>query len=369
MIGIVTAGVVALFFTLFLEPVFIRLAHRHGWGQFIREDGPRTHMTKRGTPTMGGVVFIVGIVLGYLAGKLATAEAPTLSGVLCLFLMIGLGLIGLLDDITKVRNHRSLGLTPVGKLFGQLLVTGVFAWAVLQDPDGRGLTPASTHISFLRDLPVDLFWLSPAGWIGVAVGAVLFFIWIYLIVAATSNSVNITDGLDGLATGSGIIVFGAYGFVTLWQFNQDCARVGAAAGQCYEVRDPLDLAIVVFAVTGALVGFLWWNTSPAQVFMGDTGSLALGGALAAVAIMSRTELLLVIVGGIFVMGTASVLIQTTYFKLTHGRRIFLMSPIHHHFELKGWPQVTVVVRFWILAGMLATIGLSIFYAEWVSMGV
>jgi phospho-N-acetylmuramoyl-pentapeptide-transferase len=360
-ITVLLAAVVSLVVSLFGMPVFIRAAHRHGWGQFIREDGPRTHLTKRGTPTMGGVVILIAVVVGYFVAKLLTGSTPTASGLLLLGLMIGMGLIGLADDIVKVRNHRSLGLTPAAKLVAQLVVTGLFAWGVLQFPDASGLTPASTHVSFLRDLPIDLFvW-------GVVPGAILFFIWVYLIVAGFSNAVNLTDGLDGLAGGIGILTFGAYGALAFWQFNQDCERITALSiGQCYETRDPLDVLVVTITIVAALIGFLWWNTSPAQVFMGDTGSLALGGAFAGIAIETRTELLSVLIGAMFVVALLSSLIQIGWFKLSGGHRVFLMAPLHHHFELKGWAQVTVVVRFWILAGLCAVSGLAIFYMQWVS---
>ncbi|WP_028244631.1 phospho-N-acetylmuramoyl-pentapeptide-transferase [Pseudoclavibacter soli] len=360
MISVIIAAGIALFVSLFGMPLFIRLAHRLEWGQFIREDGPKTHLTKRGTPTMGGIVIILATVVAYLGGKALTDTTPSATGMLILMLMVGMGAIGFVDDYIKVHNHRSLGLTPAAKLIGQLAVTALFAWGVLIFPDAEGVTPGSGHISFLRDLPIDLF-----TW-GVVPGAILFFIWVYGIVAGFSNAVNLTDGLDGLAAGVGILSFGAYGALAFWQFNQDCQRaVTPEIGQCYEVRDPLDVLMIVIAIVASLIGFLWWNTSPAQIFMGDTGSLALGGAFAAVAIVTRTEILSVIIGGVFVVALLSSLIQIGYFKISGGRRVFLMAPLHHHFELKGWAQVTVVVRFWILAGILAAAGLAIFYAQWV----
>ena len=192
---------------------------------------------------------------------------------------------------------------------------------------------------------------------------------IWLIVAGTSNGVNLADGLDGLASGASVMVFGAYTLVSIWQNNQSCAIT--PGNTCYEVRDPLDLAVIAAAITGACFGFLWWNASPAAIFMGDTGSLALGGALAGFGILSRTELLLVVLGGLFVLETVSVMLQVTWFKTTRrltgvGRRIFRIAPIHHHFEMLGWEQVTVVIRFWIIAGLCVAAGLGIFYAEWVA---
>jgi phospho-N-acetylmuramoyl-pentapeptide-transferase len=186
---------------------------------------------------------------------------------------------------------------------------------------------------------------------------------ILVMIATTSNAVNLTDGLDGLAAGAATMVFAAYTIMNIWQNNQSCELTPGPA--CYEVRDPLDLAVLSAALTGACFGFLWWNASPAKIFMGDTGSLALGGALAGMAILTRTELLLVILGGLFVAQTLSVMLQVGFFKMT-GRRVFRMAPLHHHFELKGWDEITVVVRFWILTGTCVAAGLGVFYAEWVA---
>ena len=205
--------------------------------------------------------------------------------------------------------------------------------------------------------------------LGLVAGIIVFALWIVLIVTATSNAVNVTDGLDGLATGASIFAIGSFVIINFWQFNQSCYSLRldpAVQYKCYEARDPLDLAIVAAAIVGALIGFLWWNTSPAQIFLGDTGSLALGGALAALAILSQTQLLLVILAGLFVVDTGSVIVQRAYFKITHGKRIFLMSPIHHHFELKGWAEVTIVVRFWIISGLCVAAGVGLFYFEWLS---
>ncbi len=193
----------------------------------------------------------------------------------------------------------------------------------------------------------------------------LVVLWVLIMIAGTSNAVNLTDGLDGLATGASMMVFGAYTLVGIWQNNQFCAITEGP--QCYDnVRDPLDLAVVAAALTGACFGFLWWNASPAQIIMGDTGSLSLGGAMAGFAIMTRTELLLVVLGGLFAIITMSVILQVGYFKLTKGKRIFRMAPLQHHFELLGWAEVTIVIRFWIISGICVATGLGIFYAEWVS---
>jgi len=190
-------------------------------------------------------------------------------------------------------------------------------------------------------------------------------IFAYIMIAGASNGVNLTDGLDGLATGASVMVFGSYVLIGIWQFGQSCAINTTAQFKCYEVRDPLDLAVVAAALMGACFGFLWWNASPARIFMGDTGSLALGGALAGLAITTRTELLLLLLGGLFAIITLSVIIQVLAFKLT-GRRVFRMAPLQHHFELVGWNEITIVIRFWIIAGLCVAFGLAVFYAEWVT---
>jgi phospho-N-acetylmuramoyl-pentapeptide-transferase len=203
----------------------------------------------------------------------------------------------------------------------------------------------------------------------VPLGIALFIIWVNLIAVSASNGVNVADGLDGLASGAAFFAISAYIFIGFWQANQSCFSAlldPEVRYKCYDVRDPLDLAVIAAAIAGALIGFLWWNTSPAQIFMGDTGSLGLGGALAALAILSRTELLLLLIGGLFLIVTGSVILQRVYFKLSHGKRIFLMSPLHHHFELKGWAEVTVVVRFWLIAALFVAAGVGLFYLEWVS---
>src|SRR6478736_9524114 len=271
--------------------------------------------------------------------------------------MTGLGLVGFLDDFTKIKKQRSLGLTARAKIVGQGAVGITFAVLALQFPNENGRTPASTRISFLRDTNLDL------AFAGVTVGLILFVIWANFLITAWSNAVNLTDGLDGLATGSSLIVFGAYVIVCVWQFNQRCGL--AENLKCYATRDPLDMAVVAAAVTGACFGFLWWNASPAKIFMGDTGSLALGGALAGLSILSRVEILAAIIGGLFVLEVLSDVIQIGFFKMT-GRRVFKMAPLHHHFELQGWGEVTIVIRFWIIAGLFVALGIGVFYAEWVA---
>jgi phospho-N-acetylmuramoyl-pentapeptide-transferase len=352
--AILLGGGLALLISLLGTRVAIRAFTNLGYGQEIRDDGPTTHHTKRGTPTMGGVVIVLATVLGYFLAKLITLDAPSASALLLLFLFVGCGIVGFLDDFIKIVKQRSLGLRSKAKMIGLTVVALTFGIVSLLPAleDAREQTPASRHLSFIRDF--ESFTLP----------AVVVVLLIWLIVAGTSNAVNLTDGLDGLATGASVMVFGAYMLVNIWQSNQSCALTGGRT--CYDVRDPLDLAVVAAALTGACFGFLWWNASPASIFMGDTGSLALGGALAGFAVLTRTEFLMVILGGLFVAETLSVMLQVGFFRVTKGRRVFRMAPLHHHFEMLGWEQVTVVIRFWIITGLCVAAGLGIFYAEWVA---
>ncbi|MEU6401791.1 phospho-N-acetylmuramoyl-pentapeptide-transferase [Streptomyces sp. NPDC046985] len=349
---ILFSGVIGLFLTLIGTPLLIKLLARKGYGQYIRDDGPREHASKRGTPTMGGIAFILATVVAYFLSKVITGKPPTYSGLLVLGLMCGMGLVGFLDDYIKIVKRRSLGLRAKAKMAGQLIVGISFAVLSLMFSDSRGNTPASTKLSFITDF----------GW---SIGPVLFVVWALFMILAMSNGVNLTDGLDGLATGASVLVFGAYTFIGVWQWQESCANAATLTqpSACYEVRDPLDLAVIASALMGACLGFLWWNTSPAKIFMGDTGSLALGGVLTGLAILSRTELLVAIMGGLFVLITMSVVIQVGSFRLT-GRRVFRMAPLQHHFELKGWSEVLVVVRFWIIQGICVIVGLGLFYAGW-----
>ncbi|MQY16820.1 Phospho-N-acetylmuramoyl-pentapeptide-transferase [Streptomyces sp. RB5] len=349
---ILFSGALGLIFSLIGTPLLIRLLASRGYGQFIRDDGPQAHHSKRGTPTMGGIAFILATLVAYALTKLITGSQPSFSGLLVLFLMAGMGLVGFLDDYIKIVKQRSLGLRAKAKMLGQLIVGVTFAILALNFKDSRGLAPASTKLSFAEDF-------------GVSIGPVLFVIWALFMILAMSNGVNLTDGLDGLATGASVMVFGAYVFIGVWQYQESCVNAADLTNPaaCFDVRDPLDLAVVAAALMGACFGFLWWNTSPAKIFMGDTGSLALGGALAGLAVVSRTELLLAILGGLFVLITMSVVIQVGSFRMT-GKRVFRMAPLQHHFELKGWSEVLVVVRFWIVQGMCVIVGLGIFYAGW-----
>ncbi|GAB3940584.1 phospho-N-acetylmuramoyl-pentapeptide-transferase [Corynebacterium tapiri] len=363
MTQIIIAGTVAFLVSIFFTPLLIRYFSAEGLGQEIREDGPRSHLRKRGTPTMGGIAILAGITIAYLVSgfyAMATGGAGfSASGWLVLGLTLALGATGFADDFIKLYMGRNLGLNKKAKLICQLLIAVAFGLLILQFPDEQGLTPGSRQLSFIRDLNTINLAVG-----GAIIGTIIFLVFIYLLIAAWSNAVNLTDGLDGLAAGSTALTMGAYGLITFWQFRNACAN--EIEPGCYAVRDPLDLAVLAAAGLGACLGFLWWNASPAKIFMGDTGSLALGGLVAGLSVTTRTELLMVIVGGLFVIEAASVVIQVASFKTT-GKRVFRMAPFHHHFENGGWPETTVVIRFWLIALMGAIVGVSVFYAEWLSV--
>ena len=344
---ILIAGAFALIFALFGTRVLIRLLASKGYGQIIRDDGPSTHRIKHGTPTMGGIIFILAAVLGYFFAHLISGTAVTASALLVMGLVVALGFIGFLDDWLKVSKQNSRGLPGRFKLLGQAVFAAIFGYMGLQFVDKDSLTPISQYLSGVRETSIYL-------------GSAVVVVWIVLMVMSASNGVNLTDGL---ATGASIMTFLAFVLIGVWEFGQSCA-INATAG-CYAVRDPLDLAVLAAAFAGGCTGFLWWNTAPAKIFMGDTGSLALGGAIAGFAATLRVELLLIPLGGLFVIITMSVLIQTLYFKITGGKRVFKMAPLHHHFELIGWEQITIVIRFWIIAGLSVAMGLGLFYAQWV----
>jgi len=347
--GILIAGALAFLLSFLLTPIFIKFLAKRGYGQQIRDDGPQSHHVKSGTPTMGGAVLIFSALLAYFVSHLATGVPATTSALLVIGLILGLAAVGFLDDWLKVVRQRSLGLRAREKLAGQALVAGIFGYFATRFPDEVGNTPLSLYLSTVRDTSIKL-------------GLVLLIIWAIILVLGTSNGVNLTDGLDGLATGAAIMSFLAFVLIGVWKFGQRCE---IAATNCYNARDPLDMAVLAAALAGACAGFLWWNASPARIFMGDTGSLALGGALAGLAMTLRTELLLIPIGGLFVIITLSVIIQTTYFKISGGKRVFKMAPLQHHFELMGWGEVTIVIRFWIIAGLSVAAGLGLFYAQWV----
>jgi phospho-N-acetylmuramoyl-pentapeptide-transferase len=346
--SILIAGAAGLLVTLLGTPFAIRSFRGRGWGQRIREDGPQGHLEKMGTPTMGGVVIIAGMVVGYAVSR-SVYPGPTNAGLSVLGVAVGLGAVGAADDLLKIRRQRSLGLNKTTKLVGQAVVGIAFGVALIHFSSWM-----QPDLSFIRDTGFRL--------------GVVFYLWAFLMIAAASNGVNLTDGLDGLASGSAALVLAAYVIIGFWEFRHSC-RLVPHPSACYHipVGAALDVAIVAAGALGAVAGFLWWNAAPARIFMGDTGSLSLGGLLAALAIVTDTQLLLLVLGGLFALITASVIVQVVAFRLFH-RRVFRMAPLHHHFELLGWPEFTVIVRFWILAGLAVAFGLGLFYADFLARG-
>ena len=350
---VVLAGALATMFSLIGTPLLIKLLRKRGIAQAIRESTEDVnypaHDSKRGTPAMGGVAIVGSVVLAYFLAHLIMVRPPTASGLLAIYLMVAMSLVGLADDYLKIFKQRSTGIRARTKLLGQAVAALSFGYLAMQFPDEGGNVPVSSAISWVRDTD----WILPSA---------LVLLWIWFLVTGITNGVNLTDGLDGLATGAALLSFVAYTVMSIWQYGQSC--FWGEIPRCYTVRDPLDLAVFAAATAGACFGFLWWNSSPARIFMGDTGSLALGGGLAALALMTRTELLLGLIGGLFVLITLSVIAQVGSYKLT-GRRVLRMAPLHHHFEMKGWPEVLIVVRFWIIQGLCVGAGMALFYAEWV----
>jgi phospho-N-acetylmuramoyl-pentapeptide-transferase len=360
--AVFVSAVVAFLVTILLTPVAIRGFTRLKAGQPIRTDGPQSHLSKKGTPTMGGVVFILATVIAYVAGHFVLATLPanqlgaptgiTTTGVVLLGLFVGLGAVGFVDDFLKVRKRNSLGLSMRQKLFWQSLVGVVCGVVALWFPSA-GLeheTVAASTISFVKDLR----WLDITQF-----GALALFVFVVL---SMSNAVNLTDGLDGLATGTSIMVIGSYSFIAFWQYRHWDVDPTYTSAYAYEVRDPLEIAIIAGAAASACFAFLWWNASPARIFMGDTGSLALGGLIAGLAFATRTVLLLPLLGILFTVIALTWIIQIGSFRLWH-RRVFRMVPLQHHFELAGWSEVNIVVRFWIIAGLGVASALGLFYAD------
>ncbi|MGB8403866.1 MAG: phospho-N-acetylmuramoyl-pentapeptide-transferase [Mycobacterium sp.] len=355
MIQILFAVGIALAVSIVLTPVLIRLFTRRGFGHEIREDGPASHQKKRGTPSMGGVAIIAGMWAGYLGahlvGLVTDGEGLEASGLLVMGLASALGAVGFVDDFIKIRQSRNLGLNKTAKTVGQLVAAVLFGVLVLQFRNSNGDAPGSDRLSYVREIAT------------VALGPLLFVVFVVVLVSAWSNAVNFTDGLDGLAAGSMAMVSGAYVLITFWQYRNACSAHPGPG--CYHVRDPLDLSLVAAATAGACIGFLWWNAAPAKIFMGDTGSLALGGIVAGLSVTSRTETLAVVLGALFVAEVTSVVVQILAFRTT-GRRVFRMAPFHHHFELAGWAETTVIIRFWLLTAIACGLGVALFYSEWLS---
>jgi phospho-N-acetylmuramoyl-pentapeptide-transferase len=349
---LIAAGV-SLLASLILTPLLAKWLRQHGLAQAIRQSSHDVqypdHEAKVGTPSMGGAAFLVALVLGYSIAHLITWRPPSYAALLAFLLTFALGSVGLADDYLKIFKQRSTGIRARTKMIGQATAAIPFAWLSIQTFSAGDIPPASQAISFIRDTN----WVLPTA---------LFFVWIWFLVTATTNSVNLTDGLDGLATGASVFTFGAYTIISLWQYGQSCAF--GQTPTCYTVSDPFDLAVFSAAFAASLFGFLWYNTSPARIFMGDTGSLAIGGGIAALAVMTRTELLLPLTAALFVITSLSVILQVGSFRLT-GKRIFRMAPLHHHFELLGWQEITIVVRFWMIHGIGVALAVALFYAEWV----
>ncbi|HEY3943334.1 MAG TPA: phospho-N-acetylmuramoyl-pentapeptide-transferase [Acidimicrobiales bacterium] len=332
------SGGVALWVALVTTPLLMRWLARRRIGQHIREDGPASHSAKAGTPTMGGIVIVGAVLAGYFMGHVGPAVRFSRTGYLVV-LVVGLsGVVGFADDWLKVRNKRSLGLNKRAKLGAQVAVAVLFAELAVH------WAHTSTALSFTRSV-------SPGAHLG-EVGWVLFAVFVLV---GTSNAVNLTDGLDGLAAGSGSLCFAVLSIMGYWIFrHQGIYHVLPASA--------IDLSLCSVALAGSCVGFLWWNAAPARIIMGDTGSLAIGSGVAALCLLLNLDLLLPIIGALFVLETLSVIVQIISFRVFH-RRVFRMAPFHHHFELLGWPETTVIVRFWILAGLFAALGLGVFYGE------
>ncbi|MDH3226186.1 MAG: phospho-N-acetylmuramoyl-pentapeptide-transferase [Thermoleophilia bacterium] len=318
LIAMISAAVLILFVGL----RFIAWLRANEVGQFVRPQGeiPDAHHEKQGTPTMGGLLILLATTVPFIILSSRTTEA-----MLVLFVALACGAIGFLDDWTKIVRKRSLGLSARLRMLGLLIVAGILAWA------GVEVVGLETELAI------------PVVDTALEIGPVLYFLMVFLVVSGSANAVNLTDGLDGLAAGTAAAALVTYTAIAF-------------------VAEQRDLAILSATMVGACVGFLWFNAFPAQVFMGDVGSYALGGAIAALAVMTRTELLLIVIGGVFVVEALSVIIQVVVFKRTR-RRVFLMTPIHHHFEMAGWSETTIIVRFWLVAGILGATGFTLFFRD------
>ncbi len=335
MIAILIAGAVALLLALAGTPMVTSYFRERGFGQPIQEE-LQGHQAKAGTPTMGGTAIVLATVSAFIVAHLTGTQVTAL-GVLILGTFVAMACVGFADDLIKLRMRRNLGLNKTTKFLGQTIIAAVFAF----------VGPA------YADLPRNISVVGDIAW---EVNPWVFFLWIFLLLTGASNAVNLTDGLDGLAAGSSALTFAGYTLIAFWQFR-NFEVYPLEAGQA------LDIAIIAAALFAACAGFLWHNAPPAKIIMGDTGSLALGGVLAAIAVATNTQILLVVLGGLFVLETLSVIVQVAVFKLTK-KRVLRMAPIHHHFELLEWQETTIIVRFWIIAGIGTAVGLGIFYAEW-----
>jgi phospho-N-acetylmuramoyl-pentapeptide-transferase len=333
---VLVAALVALIVSIVIGPRFIEFLRRNEFGQHIREDGPAHHVSKQGTPTMGGLLILFAATVGFLPVSHFRLQSLTV-----LFGTLACGGIGFLDDFTKLTHRRSLGLRGRWKMLLLAAVTVVVAIVA------RHLHLSTDVYIPVANVSVPLSW----GW----------YPFLFLLIAGASNGTNLADGVDGLAAGTGIIALFTFMAMMVVSF------VRSSSNPANRNLTKLDLAIIGAALIGGMVGFLWYNAFPAEVIMGDTGSMALGGALATFAIMTKTEVLLVLIGGIFVIEALSVIIQVVSFKFL-GKRVFLMAPIHHHFEMKAWSETKIMVRFWIVAGILCSAGFALFYRYYFAQG-
>jgi phospho-N-acetylmuramoyl-pentapeptide-transferase len=361
MTAVIMAGALAFVLTLAGSPFVIATLRRLKAAQPIRGVYVEAHQVKRGTPTMGGLIFIFATLVAYsighlvektLPGRQTVPPGPTITGLVLLGLMVFCGAIGFLDDLLKVSRRNTAGLSGRWKIVLQTLIGGVFGTVAVQFQSTSGQTVASDHLSFVRDI----------SW--ARLGPVLMVIVFIGVVMACTNAVNLTDGLDGLATGASIIVLIAYMAISFWQYRHWCSDTTHLA-YCYQGRDPLETGLIASVAAGALIGYLWWGTSPARVFMGDTGSMAIGGLIAGEAVATHTILLLPVIGLLFVIITGSRIIQYTSWKIRR-KRVFRQSPLHHHFEQVGWSEVNIVIRLWIIAIIGIAIGLGMFYGEFLA---
>ena len=345
MIALLMSGGISLAVSLVGTRFLIEWLRAHKIGQPIREE-VHQQQVKAGTPTMGGIAIVAGAVVGYSVAHVRGRVVFTRSGIFVLLLVVGAGLVGFLDDFIKIKRERNLGLTKRTKVLGLLIVAGAFGWATVV------FTRVSTRLSFTR---FNSFRADSL--LGIDFGRAGWVIWSILLIMACTNAVNLTDGLDGLAAGSSLFAFACFTIIGFWAFRNPAL---------YQVQHALDLAVVAAAMLGGCTGFLWWNAHPARIFMGDTGSLAIGAGLAGLALTLNTALLLPVIGALFVVEALSVIIQVFSFRV-FGRRVFRMAPIHHHYELTPWPENTVIVRFWIIAGLATALALGLFYADFTTL--